>query len=267
MVPFLMVASINGYNRELEQNADTYAFNKLMEGSYDPREMPSTFRLLEGKDEVDVGKAYYNDHPKLEDRINYISSLVASKSPKPVPPELLAERKARYQTLTEGVSREDVRLAILARRPRTALARAGKLVDFHPNVADNLYYKAEAYRALGPWAPRPTDQELSGSGTKELRNQLKRYTPDEEERQLLSKESGQAAWRENQRAAEETYLKILELDPSHARTYRGLGQLFEKQHKNKEAIEAYQKYLQLQSSALDRQVIQQRIEGLQRSTQ
>ena len=153
LVPLIMIASINGYSRELEKDADIYSFTKLIEGDYDPREMQNTFRLLERKDEVDAGKVYYNDHPKLEDRISYISALVVSKSPKVVPDEILAERKMRYQTLSENVAREDSRMAVLSHRSRTALARATKLVDFHPNSADNLYAQAEAYRALGPWTP------------------------------------------------------------------------------------------------------------------
>jgi predicted Zn-dependent protease len=265
LVPSIMSASINGYRRELERDADIYSFNKLIEGDYDPREMPNTFRLLERKDEVDVEKAYYNDHPTLEDRIKYVSDLVTSKSPSMIPPEVLVERKMKYQTLTENVTREDARLAILSHRPRTALARATKLVDLHPNAADNLYAKAEAYRALGPWTPRPTDKELSESGRNEARSANQKFTPDEEERQLLGKESGQASWKENQRVAEETYLEVLSIDLFHAKTYRGLGELFAKERKNKEAMTAYRKYLELQPNALDQRQIQHRIEDLERS--
>jgi len=63
VVPSVMITSIEGYRRELERNADVYSFNKLIEGNYEPREMPGVFRLLERKDEVEVTKLYYNDHP------------------------------------------------------------------------------------------------------------------------------------------------------------------------------------------------------------
>jgi tetratricopeptide (TPR) repeat protein len=190
---------------------------------------------------------------------------VASKSPNPIAPEILAERKMKYQTLTENVTREDIRLAILSHRPRTALARATKLLDFHPNSADNLYAAAEAYRSLGPWTARPTNQELSDNGKKEIRSLNKKFTPDEEEVELMSKPSGQEAWRENQHLAEETYQKVLSIDANHAKTYRGLGQLYEKERKSKEAFVAYQKYLELEPNALDQYRIRDRIEVLQRS--
>jgi len=265
LVPAMMAASINGYSRELERDADIYAFNKLIEGGYDPREMPNTFRLLERNDEADVQKAFYNDHPKLEDRIRYITALVTSKSPAVVAREVLDERKMRLQTLTENVDREDIRLAILSHRPRTALARATKLTDFHPNSPDNLFAKAEAFQALGPWTPLPSEQELSSSAAKETHGLERKFTHDEMEKQLLAKESGQASLKENQEAADELYRQVLSIDPNHARTYRGLGQLLEQQHKKKDAVVAYQKYLELQPNALDQFQIRQRIESLQRS--
>jgi predicted Zn-dependent protease len=58
-LPSVMVASINGYGRELEREADTYSFDKLTAVNYEPREIANTFRLLERKDEVDVATIYY----------------------------------------------------------------------------------------------------------------------------------------------------------------------------------------------------------------
>ncbi|MGC9944763.1 MAG: M48 family metalloprotease [Bryobacteraceae bacterium] len=265
LAPIVMAASINGYSRELEKEADIYSFNALIEGHYDPREMSAAFRLLERKDEVGVNKIYYNDHPRLEDRIGYLTGLVASQSVSPVAPEVLAERRIRYQTAAEGVSREDIRLAILSHRPRTALTTAKKLMGFHSTSADNLYSLAEAYRALGPWTAQPADSELRGDGVKEARSLDRKFTREEEDRELMSRPAGKAAWSENQRAAEEAYRKVLALDPNHAKSYRGLGELYEKEHKNEEALAAYRKYVELQPQALDQYRVRQRMEALQRS--
>ena len=172
----------------------------------------------------------------------------------------------KYLSLTEQVVREDIHLSILSRRPRTALARAKKLVEFDPNSAENLRVEADAYRALGPWTPRPTDQELSKDGKQKEQSLRRKLTSDEEERQLLAQGEGQAAWQENQRLAEETYRNALAIDPVNAKTYLGLGQLYEKTNRNKEALEAYEKYLELAPNALDRQRVQGRIDILRRST-
>ncbi|MBZ5671806.1 MAG: M48 family metalloprotease [Acidobacteriia bacterium] len=266
MVPVVMMASINGYSRELERDADMYAFNKLAEGNYDPKELVNTFRLLERMDEVNVDKIYYNDHPKLDDRIGYMTGLISSKPPVSVSPEVLGSRRMKYLSLTEQVVREDIHLSILSHRPRTALARAKKLIEFDPNSAENLRVQADAYRSLGPWTPRPTDQELSKDGKQKEQSLRRKLTSDEEERQLLANGEGQAAWQENQRLAEETYQKALAIDPANAKTYLGLGQLYEKTNRNKEALEAYEKYLELAPNALDRQRVQGRIDILRRST-
>jgi len=265
MVVVAAIASINGYSRELERDADVYSFNKLAEGNYDPNELVNTFRLLERMNEANVDKIYYNDHPKLDDRIAYMTSLISSKPPLSVPPDVLAARRMKYLSLTEQVVHEDIHLSILSHRPRTALARAQKLLEFHPNSAENLCAKADAYRSLGPWTPRPSDQELSKDETKREQSLKRKFTSDEEERQLLAKDAGQTAWQANQRLAEEAYQKALSIDPGHAKTYLGMGQLYEKTNRNKEALAAYEKYLELLPNALDRQRVQGRIDILRGS--
>ncbi len=265
MVAVAAIASIYGYSRELERDADMYSFNKLVEGNYDPKELVNTFRLLEKTEEVNVGKIYYNDHPKLDDRIAYMTSLISSKPPLTVPTDVLAARRMKYLSLTEQVVHEDIHLSILSHHPRTALARAQKLLDFHPNSAENLRFEADAYRSLGPWTPRPSDQELSKDGKQKEQSLRRKFTSDEEERQLLTQGEGQAAWQENQRMAEETYQKAIAIDPANAKTYLGLGQLYEKSNRGKEALEAYEKYLELAPNALDRQRVQGRIDILRRS--
>ena len=124
------------------------------------QETVNTFRLLEKNEEVNVYKIYYNDHPKLDDRIAYMTSLISSKPPVSVPPDVLAARRMKYLSLTEQVDREDIHLSILSNRPRTALARAQKLLEFHPNAAENLCVEADAYRSLGP-RREPYRSELS----------------------------------------------------------------------------------------------------------
>jgi len=265
MVPVVMMASVTGYSRELERDADMYAYGKLEEGGYDPKELVNSFRLLERMDEVNADKVYYNDHPKLDDRIGYMNDLISSKPPIMVPADVLSGRKSKYLGVTEPVVREDIHLAILSHRPRTALARAKKLADFHPESAANLCAEADAYRALGPWTPRPSDDELSKSGKKKEASVKKKFTSEEEDRHLLEQDEGQSAWKENQRLADEIYQKALSLDPGNAKTYLGLGQLYEETGRKKEALAAYQKYLELQPNALDHQVIQGRIAVLQRS--
>ena len=262
MVVIVASASITGYSRELEREADLYAYNKMVEGNYDPKELVNTFRLLERNEEVNVGKIYYNDHPKLDDRIAYMTSLISSKPPVSVPPDVLAARRMKYLSLTEQVVREDIHLAILSNHPRTALARSQKLLDFHPNSAENLCVEADAYRSLGPLDTATYRRRVEQTRNEEGTSAQIKLTSDEEESQLLKKDKGQTVWRENQRLAEEAYKKALTVDPANAKTYLGLGQLYDKSNRTKEALEAYQKYLELAPNALDRLRVQGRIDTL-----
>ena len=225
MVPVAMIASMHGYNRELEQQADIYAYNRMIQGNYDPREMPKVLALLMRRDEVNLAKTHDRDHPKLDARIAYLNSLLASQPLPPASPGELAARRADFLEATEDVDREDIRLAIIAHRPRTALARAQKLVDFHPDSAANLFGLAESYRALGPWTPRPTLAELSKEGKKEARHLKRKLTPQEEEQELLSQEPGRSNWASNRKLAEENYRQALAADPNYKAASRELAQL------------------------------------------
>lgn len=153
ILPSIMDASIRGYSRELERSADIYSFTKLVEGNYDPREMANTFRLLQRRDEADPAPNYYNDHPKLEERIKYATEL--ARPPAERLEETKTARRTRYLDATDAVDREDIYLAILARRPRTALARAQKLVDRPSGVGRGpLLPGGSVPRARSPVTPR-----------------------------------------------------------------------------------------------------------------
>jgi tetratricopeptide (TPR) repeat protein len=173
----------------------------------------------------------------------------------------------RYQNLTEGIVREDIRISIMAGRPRTALARANKLLQFHPDSADNLYSQAEAYRGLGPWTAHPMEAELTRSGLKRDESLGSRFTYDEEEKVLLRKPEGQATWSENKAKAQEGYEKALAINPNHAKAYLGLGRIYELDSKNKEALMAYQKYLELSPNGQESFSVTQRIAALKRLTE
>ena len=79
VLPIIMQASINGYQKELEREADLYALEKLGNTGYDPREMANAFRHLQETNEVELQTVYYSDHPKLKDRIDYVNTYLAGK--------------------------------------------------------------------------------------------------------------------------------------------------------------------------------------------
>jgi len=262
VAPHILAATINGYHRELEQEADIYAANKLYETNYDPREMANTFKLLQHSYEVELIKVYYNDHPKLQERIAYVNHLIQSKPPRSMP--LIPGVRERYLAQVEEVARHNVQLDLESGRFRTAMAISKKLVAFNPEASDNLYCLGEAYRALGPRTPELSGEELSSKGQKEARKLKEKMTLQEQETTLMSAPAGQSAWKVNQQKAEESYRQALELKPNNAKAHRGLGLLFEKAERHQAALAEYRRYLELQPDAPDRLRIQRRIEALEK---
>lgn len=174
--PFILALSIFGYSRELEKEADTEGLKNLTAAGYAPEEMVNSFKLLQKDLEGEQLNSFYNDHPKLEERVNYTSKSISSTAEK-VSEEQAKKAKAEYLAQMEQVDRHDVELAILDERLHTAVYVSQKLVDFHPDVSANVYHLAESYRALGPRAPELTAKELTGGSKKKVFTMSLVYTP------------------------------------------------------------------------------------------
>jgi tetratricopeptide (TPR) repeat protein len=156
-------------------------------------------------------------------------------------------------------------LAINAARFRSAVYLAQRLVEFHPNSAENVCWLAESYRTLGPRSPQLTDKELTNSAKKDAAKKREKRTPEEEERDLLATPAGQENWKTHQQKAEELYLRALTLENPNPVVHRGLGMLYEKLGRTSDAVREYQKYIELVPDAFDGERIQKRIEALRRT--
>jgi predicted Zn-dependent protease len=262
IVPVVLAATVQGYSRELERQADLYAVDKISGAGYDPRQMAETFRLLGHADDLEQIKVFYTDHPALEDRIAYVNGLIQSRVPDEAGPEKLAAQRRLYLATVQPAARHDVVLALNSGRLRTAFSSARKLADFDPASAENHYLLGEAWRLLGPRAPEVNAADLSSKAREEAQKRNRKFTREEQDRQLLETAAGRAAWEENQARAEQAYREALRLDPALAKAHRGLGMLFEAAGKRGEAFEAYRQYLTAAPVAPDRERIQRRLERL-----
>ena len=176
--------------------------------------------------------------------------------------ELNRERTAYFRRM-QPVMRHDIQLSINAGRFRSAVYLAQRLVDYQPD-AENLFWLAEAYRTLGPRAPQLTERELTNNAMKDAAKKREKRTNEEEERDLLATPAGQENWERHQKKAEELYLRALATENPVPVSHRGLGMLYEKLGRVNDAVAEYQKYLELSSSASDRERIQRRIEALRK---
>jgi beta-barrel assembly-enhancing protease len=265
VAPFILMATIYGYSRDLEREADLRGIDMMISAEYPPEEMVKALKLLSNDIEGEQIKLFYNDHPELKDRINYLSGYLGARADRVTPAMELNREKNAYFRNNEAVLRRNIQVAINAARYRSALYVAQRLVDFHPDSSENVFLLAEAYRTLGPRAPELTVRELTNSAKKDAAKKQEKRTPEEEDRDLLLTEAGQQNWKVHQQKAEELYQRALLLNDPVPVIHRGLGMLYERLRRNDEAIAEYQKYLDLAPNAVDRERILRRIEGLKRT--
>lgn len=260
--PLILVSTMFGYSRELEKEADLKGIDLMVSAEYPPEEMVKALKLLSNDIEGEQVKLFYNDHPQLQDRIAYVTSYLGVKAAKPTEAGELKRERAAYLKQIESTMRHDIQIATNAGRFRTAIYLSQKLVGFRPDSSENVFWQAESYRTLGPRAPELTAKELTNSAKKEAAKKHAKRTLDEEERELLATEAGRTQWRINQQRAEELYGRSLSLPNPTAESHRGLGMLYEKTQRPKEAIAEYHKYLDAAPAALDRERIKHRLQVL-----
>jgi hypothetical protein len=261
VAPFIMIATIYGYSRDLEREADLKGIDMMISAEYPPEEMVNVMKLLDKDFEGENIRLFYNDHPSLDERIKYLSGYLGARADKVTPQmELHRERTAYFQNV-EPVMRHDLQLAINAGRARSAVYLAQRLVDFHAD-SENLFWLAESYRTLGPRAPQLTEKELSNSAKKDAAKKSLKRTTEEEERDLLATPAGKDNWQRHQQMAEDLYRRALNAENPVPVAHRGLGMLYEKLERRSDAAAEYEKYLELSPTATDRARIQRRIDTL-----
>lgn len=264
IAPVMLALSVFGYSREHEKEADLEGLKHVSTAGYAPDEMVNAFQLMQKDIEGEQLSSFYSDHPKLQDRVVYVGRSIDS-SARRLSEEQLRTAKAQYLTQMENVDRHDIELAINSGRFHTAYYVARKLVEFHPDSTENVFYLAEAYRALGPRAPELTASELTKGAKKKAAKSRDKRTMEELEAELLKTPAGEQAWKANQQKAEELYLRALEMNRFNYLAYRGLGMLYEKIDRRDDATSQYRKYLELAPNAFDSERIRRRMNALRGS--
>jgi beta-barrel assembly-enhancing protease len=255
IIPTLVEASLYGYSRDQERDADRDGFGIFADAHTDLFAWEQGFGRLGAEPDVPREPIFWNDHPKLRDRVNAAKSWRLSRSITPPADDELETRKKRFLSAVEGVKRHNVRLDIDIGRYRAALKHARELVEWSP-APSNLLTLATAYRELGP---RPVDRQL--------REEVQNPSDASKGRtRLMRTAAGRAAWQTHASAAETLYRKVQAIDASNGDAYLGIGELFEIDGRPQDAIQAYSKYLAISPDAPDRRAIQLRIDNLTRAT-
>jgi len=136
------MASVTGYHRDLEREADAEGFRRMAAAGYDPSEAPKLFRILGAWiEETGVKDPYFfSSHPKVKERIESFESLTASASGKGI------VNRELFLAKTRNVVLETAGLDLKAGRYESALRGADKFLSIAGNDAKGHYIRGETLR-------------------------------------------------------------------------------------------------------------------------
>ena len=118
MLQLVAIASINGYGRDLERQADVGGMAKLVSAGYDPNEAPKVFELLkkDSKDRGSLETFFFGSHPRLQERIDVTRKLVETEYASAAVARSSAKDTEDFRLRTRTVVRENALLDLDARR-------------------------------------------------------------------------------------------------------------------------------------------------------
>ena len=134
-------ASINGYSRKCENEADTEGFKLIVKAGYSPNEATQIFSHI--KDELteeNIKEPFaYGTHPHLQDRVNNYKQLIADLADK----HGRATNERIYRNKISKLLIDNSTLDIEAGRFATAEKTIDKYISFFPSKCEGYYLKGK----------------------------------------------------------------------------------------------------------------------------
>src|SRR2546422_1252493 len=164
------IASINGYGRDLERDADSGGMEKLVRAGYDPNEAPKVFELLrsQSKEGGSLEAFFFGSHPKLTERVETTSELVKTKYAAAAAASGVRDTED-FGLRMRTVVRENARLDIQAGRFKLAADQLDRVLAITPkDPVAHLYY-GDLYRLQSQRARDVADK------TDKAKKALERY--------------------------------------------------------------------------------------------
>jgi tetratricopeptide (TPR) repeat protein len=248
--------SVYGFSRDLEQEADDRAATLLLASRYDPQALPEIFDIL-GRDYEGLSPrvaTIWSTHPEIRARAETSRVLVANMSRGDRDVEEFESAVFPLRLLT-------IRDYIQDDYPRTALALAESFVERDPEDPRVLEILGEAWQAMGAQRRLDPDELSNADKRKNVRKRL-RKTREQRLAERLETEEGRAAYADNLARAEEIYRKVVAIDSDFALAYRGLGEVYERLERDRDAARAYLTYVRSAPQAADRALVIERLRAL-----
>jgi predicted Zn-dependent protease len=223
------IASVNGFGRDLEREADREGMDRMVKAGYDPKEAPRVFALLKD-DHGDGSKLenfFFGNHPRLDERIANTQELLKTKY-SGVGAGEAAQSSDEFAMRTRTVVRENAALDIRAGRFGLAKAQLDRVLALAPKDPTTHLYYGDLYRLQAQRARNPYDKPM-----------------------LVTQ-------------ALQSYERSAALDASFPDPFRQMGFLYYQSKQPEKAREAFRKYLALKPDAPDSRRIKEYLVELDR---
>lgn len=223
------MASVNGYGRGLEIEADEGGFAKLTNAGYDLAEAPAVYEaLLADHGEPKKMEAFFfGSHPRLSERIENTRLYLATHPPAERPAGI-EKGEDVFARRIRPVVRDDARLNIEAGRLKLAEDQLAKVRDWMPEDPETHFLEGRLRLAQAA-----ADKEPAGQ-------------------------------RRRRGEAEDCFRKAIELDPRRPAPRRELGLLLYERKELRDACLQFQRYTDLAPDASDTPRIQDYVLEMER---
>lgn len=210
------LASVNGYGRGLEIEADEGGFAKLSNAGYDLAESPALYEILL-QDHGEAGRTeafFFGSHPRLSERIANTRRYLAEHPPAGDAPSELSDEDV-FARRIRPVVRDDARLNIEAGRLKLAEDQLAKVRDWMPEDPETHFLQGRLRMTQAAAGKEPADR-------RRLRGE-----------------------------AEDCFRKAIELDPRRPAPRRELGLLLYERKELVDACSQFRRYVDLAPDASD----------------
>lgn len=223
-------ASVTGYGRDFEREADGEGMRALVTAGYDPKEAPRAFQAL-GGDIDDRGRLetfVLGNRARLDERITSTETLLRTTFAMEAAQPHTIKDTEEFEQRMRPVVRDNAQLDIRAGRFALAERQLDRVLAVAPGDPIAHVYHGDFYRLQAQRAANAAEaSELS-------------------------------------RKARASYERAAALDPNYADPYRQLGLLYYEEKDNARAREAFRRYLALNPGAADAARIRAYVAELER---
>lgn len=249
LIYFGTFASIMQYSREQETEADEVGLAMLTAAGYPQAAMLNAFESMQRYPEIKHQKqSIYSSHPSFDSRVQNLRMQVTATAENGQQPPSVTEE---FQAFKARMMEDSLKILLRNRDFNVAQVIVDEAESYFGNAAKISFYRGEIYHgfyrypeiAAGEFHFIETGEEKPDEAT------LYRFQRERSNHLLL---------------AERAYRQAVGAEPAYTKAYRRLGEIAEERGQVDLARSHYQRYLELQPDAVDRNFVEHALDRLNR---